>query len=56
MKTNKKIQLIFRLWLLLCRVETAIWRRYSNAFIILNAGNDFPHYFQDETELHDIQY
>jgi hypothetical protein len=48
MKTIKKMQYVFKLWLILYRIENFIWERYSHAFIKLNGGKDFHEYHQDQ--------
>ena len=44
MKHNKKIQYLFKLWLILYRIENALWQRYSLSFMRLSGGKDFPEY------------
>jgi hypothetical protein len=43
----KKTHYVFKLWLLLYRIENFIWERYSNSFTKLNGGKNFHEYHQD---------
>lgn len=50
------IQCIFKIWLLLYRIENFIWERYSQGFMMLNGAKDFHHYHYDEPETDDIPF
>ena len=56
MKLNKKIQGIFKLWLLLYRLENFIWNRYSQGFMMLNEDKDFSQYHYDQPDHDDIPF
>jgi len=45
---NKKTHFVFKLWLILYRIENFIWERYSHSFTKLNGGKDFPEYHQNQ--------
>ena len=44
MEDKRKIKYIFKLWLILYRIETALWDRYSHSFYVLGKGKDFHEY------------
>jgi len=52
----KKTQYIFKLWLILYRIECLIWDRYSHSFKRFNGGKDFPEYHQDPYFSDDISF
>ncbi len=52
----KKKRYVFKLWLILYRIESAIWDRYSHSFMSLNGGKDFPEYHQDQYFSDDIPF
>ena len=53
---KKKIQYVFKLWLILYRIESFIWDRYSYFFKELNGGKDFPGYHQNQYFSDDIPF
>ncbi len=52
----KKTQYVFKLWLILYRIESFIWERYSDSFTKFNGGKDFPEYHQDQYPSDDIPF
>ena len=44
----KITQYIFKVWLILYRIENFIWERYSHSFTKLNGGKEFPEYHQNQ--------
>jgi hypothetical protein len=39
---------MFKLWLILYRIECFIWDRYSHSFVRFSMGKDFHEYHQDQ--------
>jgi hypothetical protein len=56
MRKMKKTQFVFKLWLILYRIECFIWDRYSHSFTRLNGGKDFHEYHQDEYHSSDVPF
>lgn len=48
MTEARRTQYVFKLWLILYRIENFIWERYSHSFTKLNGGKDFLEYHQNQ--------
>lgn len=56
MKNYTKTIFVFKLWLILYRLEYFLWQRYSDSFLILGGGKDFPEYHQNQKPTDDISF
>jgi len=56
MKSDKKIRFIFKLWLLLYKLENLIWNHYSDSFSTINEGKYFHDYGQQPPGLDEIPF
>lgn len=52
----KKTRFVFKLWLILYRIESFIWERYSDSFTGFNGGKDFHEYHYDQFYSDDIPF
>jgi hypothetical protein len=55
-KGNRMVRYVFRLWLLLYRIENSLWEQYHRSFMQLNGGKDFPEYHQSQESNDDIPF
>ncbi len=56
MKYYKKTLALFRLWLLLYRIENFIWERYSDSFMTISKKNSLPQCYRDQLYYDDIPF
>ena len=52
----KKTHCVFKLWLVLYRIENFIWKRYANSFTKLNGGKHFPEYHENRSDSDQIPF
>lgn len=49
MNSDRKANYLFKIWLILYRLENFIWQRYAYSFMKLNGGKAFHEYHQNQS-------